>query len=257
MPADYRRDTAGWPVIGLGLCRGRMGPRQGARRKPLDRRASPPSTDCPRAVVAWCDLAEPGAAELPGRPGGDPDRARHPAQAGRGGEARGGEARSARLDGRSRLARRLRPAGAQRPVLRSADAVVASRRGGRTGARRARHADHRQPYRPALRSQPRGAGGLAAGAGDWRRRSPTSRSRSPALAGPASPGRKPATGRSSATRSRSSASSGRCSPAISPSTGWSAISIRSFRVSSQPTADRSEDDRRKLFHDNAARFYRL
>ena len=60
--------------------------------------------------------------------------------------------------------------GAPRPVVRSADALVASRRGGGARARFPGHADHPEPHRPALGSQRGGARGLARGDAHARRR---------------------------------------------------------------------------------------
>ena len=97
--------------------------------------------------------------------------------------------------GDPQVAARLCAARPPRPLVRPADALVASRRGGGARARFPGHADHPEPHRPAVGSQRARACGLAARRCACLPNSRTSPARSRASGSPAGPGRSRATGR--------------------------------------------------------------
>lgn len=63
MPADYRRDTVGWPVTASVYVEAEW-ERSNALGESRWIAAVAAEHGLPSAVVAWCDLADPGAAEL-------------------------------------------------------------------------------------------------------------------------------------------------------------------------------------------------
>lgn len=63
MPADYRRDTADWPVVGSVYVEAEW-ERSNALGESAWIAAVAAEHGLPSAVVAWCDLADKGAAEL-------------------------------------------------------------------------------------------------------------------------------------------------------------------------------------------------
>ena len=63
MPADYRRDTAGWPVVGSVYVEAEWARDQAAEESRWVA-AVAKAEGVPSVVVAWCDFAAPGAAAL-------------------------------------------------------------------------------------------------------------------------------------------------------------------------------------------------
>ena len=159
------------------------------------------------------------------------------------------------------LAPGLCPARALRPVVRSADALVASPRGGGARARFSGNPDHPEPHRPAGGSQRRG-GPFGAGNRRWRLLAGRSRTSPGKISGLGQPGR-PWTVESNragraGTPSRFLASNAACSPATSRSTAW----VADFRYHLRWLQDdrrglKARAEQAALFYDNAIRIYRL
>lgn len=255
MPADYRRDAAGWPVVGSVYVEAEWerGNALGESRWIAGVAAK---HGLPSAVVAWCDLADPGAAELLAGHAAIPlvRGIRHkPAAAGSAREARRGRPGSmddpAWREGYARLARNGLSYDLQTPWWHL-DAA----------AELARDVPETQIIvnHTALPSD-RGPEALSA----WRQALETA-AEQPNIALKIS-------GIGLAGIPWAQAGNGPIiRDAIAIFGVERAMFASNFPVDSlvgdfdtifsgflDTTSDRSEDDRRKLFHDNAARFYRL
>ena len=161
MPADYRRDSAGFDIVKTVYVEAEWDPKTPlAETRWVEAIAA--EHGLPSAVVAQAWLDRDDAAEVLAGQAARPivRGIRHkPAAAAR---RAGRPPRRRRLDGRSAMAARLRAPRTARAVLRPADAVVASRCRSGARARLPGDADHRQPRRPAVRPLARGPRRLAA-----------------------------------------------------------------------------------------------
>ncbi|MFN3670948.1 MAG: amidohydrolase family protein [Bosea sp. (in: a-proteobacteria)] len=255
MPADYRRDTAGWPVTGSVYVEAEWD-----RAKALDESrwiaAVAAEHGLPCAVVAWCDLAEPGAAERLAAHAAIPivRGIRHkPAAAASPEEARRGRPGSmddpAWRDGYAHLARNRLSYDLQTPWWHL-DAAAELARDAPDTQIIVNHA--------ALPSD-RSPEGLAG----WRRAlelaaaEPNIALKISGIGRPGIPWAEAGNGPIIRDAIAIFGVERAMFASNFPVDGLVGDFDTIFSGFLAATADRSEDDRRKLFHDNAARFYRL
>ena len=256
LPDEYRRDTALHNVVATVHIEAECDrSQQVAETRWLTEIAA--RHGMPNAIVAHAWIDTPNAEEIIAPAQAISARARHPHQAGHLGRARQKRARAAAQHAGPQVAQRPVAAGEARPVLGPAGGVVAPGGGGRGGARAPGPAHRAQPHGLSARPLARGAERLAPRHGGARRLPQRVRARSRAWSSRASRGRSPPTSRSSSTPSASSGSSAACSPRTSPSTASRAAGTTSTASSSGRWRTSPLADRRKLFAENAARFYRI